>query len=199
MLHYEFGTGIRNPSPFFELNQRYFGNYAGSDFHDFRMRLRRTRDGIAGAYFNGEPTAVLQTMRFQSGGNSLEIPKTSGELTGGETYMNYDPAGNTLVFVTFTVEPSLRHQSVNGSHLTDAALKDLISHYDGVEFMITYSPATRAAVKMHLRHGARPVMRLPKARPGLVIDGAPAGDVVVMGYEWPSYDMSILGDFKIEA
>jgi len=52
---------------------------------------------------------------------------------------------------------------------------------------------------MHLRHGARPVMRLPKARPGLVIDGAPAEDVVVMGYEWPSYDMSILGDFKIEA
>lgn len=197
MLHYEFGTEIVNPQPFFDLNRKYFGSYTGSDLMDFRRRLETTKGGIGCAYYDKAPASVLQTMRFSSGGNNDDIPRTSDKLTGGETYENYDIRGNTVVFVTFVVERTLRHMNIDGSNLTDTALERFLSNYNNAEFRITYTPAIKHAVKMHLRHGAKPVIRLPKARPGLVIEDVPAEDVIVMGYKWPRYNLSLLNDFDI--
>ncbi len=43
----------------------------------------------------------------------------------------------------------------------------------------SFTPAARRGVNLHLSHDAMPIIRLEKARPGLMIEGEHAEDVIV--------------------
>ena len=202
-LTYQFGEDIARRADFFGLNQKYFREYAGKDLRDFSERIAHIGEGMSCTMFYDRPASVLQAMRISTAGALRSIPRTSAQLTAGETYSNFDAFGDTVVLTTFAVDHELRKITpVEGSdaRMADVVLDHNLEFYRPLtRYVITFSPAIRHAVNLHYRHGAMPVLRLPKARPGFMMEGELAEDVIIMGYEWPSYDPNILKDFGIDA
>lgn len=198
VLTYQFGHNIANRHGVVGIHQRYWKlhgdpedpaifRYTFKDLADLNRKIGHTGIGFSAVQVNDEPGVILETMLLQTSGNNSEIPRTFRELTN-EDYSTYDIMGNTRVLVTFTVDETKRHITLRDEkRLPDAVLEQMLELYKDSEFVITYSPATQSALKLHKRHGAKPVMFLPNARPGLYIGNERAEDVVVMGYEWPRF------------
>ncbi|HLD38931.1 MAG TPA: hypothetical protein VJB05_01300 [archaeon] len=198
VLTYQFGHEITNRPDIIDIHQRYwklYGDpenpaifrYTFKDLADLNRKIGHTSIGFSAVQVDDEPGVIIETMLLQTSGNNSEIPRTFKELTN-EDYSNYNIMGNTRVLVTFTVDETKRRIIPRGAQrLPDFVLEQMLELYKDSEFIITYSPATQSALKLHTRHGAKPVMFLPNARPGLYMGNERAEDVVVMGYTWPRF------------
>jgi len=200
VLTYRFGHDITNRQQLIDIDQAYWKlivngsidfRYTIKNSEEFDRMIERSPHGFAAVYVNEKPALLLKAMMYVTGGLNMNIPQASDKLTGNGTWETFNPEGDTVTFVTCTASPAFFGYRIGDVRLTDDVIRKACKEYSDKRFKTTYSPVNIHATITHTRNGALPVTLLPKARPGLVVDDIPSEDVLIWGYDWPTFDESL--------